>query len=57
LEEAIRYLETHGDWMGNYQRGPEQGDLVRRGLVERAMALAITVRMKKEDEPRLFDTG
>jgi hypothetical protein len=47
VEEAIRYLETQGDWMGNSQRGPEQGYPVGSGLVERAVAIVINVRMKK----------
>ena len=43
LEDAIRYLETQQDWVGNY----EQGYPVGSGLVERAVALVINVRMKK----------
>jgi hypothetical protein len=46
-EEAIRYLETQGEWMGNYQHWQEQGYPVGSGLVERAVALVINVRMKK----------
>lgn len=38
LEDAIRYLETQQDWVGNYERGPEQGYPVGSGLVERAVA-------------------
>lgn len=33
--------------MGTYARGPEQGHPIGSGLVERAVALVITVRMKK----------
>jgi hypothetical protein len=47
LEEAIRYLETQHDWLGNYQQWREQGYPVGSGLVERAVALVINVRMKK----------
>jgi len=47
LEEAIRYLETQGAWMGNYQHWQEQGYPVGSGLVERAVAIVINVRMKK----------
>jgi hypothetical protein len=47
LEEAIRYLETQQDWLGNYARWQEQGYPLGSGLVERAVALVITVRMKK----------
>ena len=47
LEEAIRYLETQGDWIGNYQRWQEQGYPIGSGLVERAVAIVINVRMKK----------
>ena len=47
LEEAIRYLETQAEWMGNYQRWQEQGYPVGSGLVERAVAIVINVRMKK----------
>lgn len=47
LEEAIRYLETQAEWMGNYQHWQEQGYPVGSGLVERAVAIVINVRMKK----------
>lgn len=47
LEEAIRYLETQQDWLGNYARWQEQGYPVGSGLVERAVALVINIRMKK----------
>lgn len=47
LEEAIRYLATQGEWIGNYQRWQEEGYPVGSGLVERAVALVINVRMKK----------
>ena len=47
LEEAIRYLETQRDWMGNYEVWQAQGYPVGSGLVERAVAVAINARMKK----------
>lgn len=47
LEEAIRYLQSQRDWMGNYERWQEQGYPVGSGLVERAVAVVINVRMKK----------
>jgi hypothetical protein len=47
LEEAIQYLETQQDWLGNYAHWQEQGYPVGSGLVERAVALVINVRMKR----------
>ena len=47
LEDAIRYLETQQNWLGNYERWREQGDPVGSGLVERAVAVVINMRMKK----------
>lgn len=47
VEAALRYLETQQDWLGNYARWQEQGYPVGSGLVERAVALVINVRMKK----------
>jgi hypothetical protein len=47
LEDAIRFLETQQDWLGNYEHWQEQGYPVGSGLVERAVALVINVRMKK----------
>lgn len=47
LEEAIRYLETQQDWLGDYQQWQEQGYPVGSGLVERAVAVVINARMKK----------
>jgi hypothetical protein len=47
-EGAIRYLETQRDWMGNCQRRQEQGYPEGLGLVERAVAVVIDVRMKKQ---------
>jgi hypothetical protein len=47
LEEAIRYVETQQDWLGAYQQWQEQGYPVGSGLVERAVAVVINMRMKK----------
>ncbi len=47
LEDAIRYLETQKDWMGNYEQWREEGYPVGSGLVERAVAIVINARMKK----------
>lgn len=47
LEKAIRYLETQQDWLGNYERWQEQGYPVGSGLVEWAVAIVITLLMKK----------
>ena len=47
LEEAIHYLETQQDWMGNYQQWQADGYPVGSGLVERAVAVVINMRMKK----------
>lgn len=47
VEEAIRYLETQRAWIGNYEQWQAQGYPVGSGLVERAVAVVINVRMKK----------
>ena len=47
LAEAIQYLETQRDWIGNYHDWHDQGFPVGSGLVERAVALVINMRMKK----------
>lgn len=47
LLDAIRYLETQHDWIGNYEQWHEQGYPVGSGLVERAVAVVINLRMKK----------
>jgi len=47
LEDAIRYLQTQGDWIGNYSQWQAQGYPVGSGLVERAVAVVINARMKK----------
>jgi len=47
LEEAIRYLETQHDWMGNYQQWQADGYPVGSGLIERAVTVVINMRMNK----------
>ena len=47
LEDAIRYLETQRDWMGNYADWQEQEYPVGSDQVERAVAVVINARMKK----------
>lgn len=47
LEDAIRYLETQKDWLGNYEQWQNDGYPVGSGLVERAVAIVINMRMKK----------
>jgi hypothetical protein len=47
MEEAILYLETQKGWMGNYQQWQADGYPVGSGLVERAVAVVINMRMKK----------
>jgi hypothetical protein len=47
LEEAIRYLETQKDWLGDYEQWQADGYPVGSGLVERAVTVVINMRMKK----------
>jgi hypothetical protein len=47
FEEAVQYLEAQRDWIGNYQTWKEQGYPVGSGMVERAVAVVINLRMKK----------
>jgi hypothetical protein len=47
LEEAITYLSTQRDWIGNYEQWRADGYPVGSGLVERAVAVVINARMKK----------
>jgi hypothetical protein len=42
-------LQTQRDWIGNSQDWQEQGYPVGSGLVERAVAVVINMRMKKRD--------
>ncbi len=43
----MHYLENQRDWIADYQTWEEQGYPVGSGMVERAVAVAINVRMKK----------
>ncbi len=47
FEDAVQYLETRRDWMGDSQTWKEQGYPVGSGLVERAVAVVINLRLKK----------
>ena len=47
LEDAIWYLETQRVLIGSYEQWQQQGYLVGSGLVERAIAVVINMRMKK----------
>ncbi len=53
LEEAIRYVQSQHEWMGNDERWQAQGYPVGSGLVERAMAVVINARMKKRGMRRI----
>jgi hypothetical protein len=46
LEQTVRYLQGQRAWMGDYAAWHEQGYPVGSGLIERAVALVITGRMK-----------
>ena len=48
LEDAIRYLTTQRAWLGNDQAWQHHGYPVGSGLVERAVALIINRRMKRQ---------
>ena len=48
LEGAIEYLQGQRAWLGNYARWQAEGFSVGSGLVERAVALVINRRMKKQ---------
>lgn len=48
VEDAIRYLTTQRTWLGNYQAWRDAGHPVGSGLVERAVALVINRRMKRQ---------
>jgi hypothetical protein len=48
LEAALTYLENQRTWIGNYQHWREMGYPVGSGLVERAVALIINRRLKRQ---------
>ncbi len=52
-EDAIRYVETQKDWMGNYEQWQTDGYPGGSGLVERAVAIVINRRMKKRGMRRI----
>ncbi|MDQ3549109.1 MAG: hypothetical protein M3439_09865 [Chloroflexota bacterium] len=48
LEDAIRYLDTQRDWIGDDAAWREAGFPVGSGLIERAVALVINRRMQRQ---------
>lgn len=48
LDDAIRYLDTQRDWLGDYADWRNAGYPVGSGLIERAVALVINRRMKRQ---------
>ena len=48
LTAAITYLEQQRDWIGNYEQWKRQGYPVGSGLIERAVAVVINRRMKRQ---------
>ena len=47
LGDGASWIKTQHDWIGNYDDGQAQGYAVGSGLVERAEARVINLRMKK----------
>ena len=48
LVAAITYLEQQRDWIGNYKQWKRQGYPVGSGIIERAVAVVINRRMKRQ---------
>ena len=48
LEDAIGYLDTQRDWLGNDQAWQDAGDPVGSGLIERAVAIVSNRRMQRQ---------
>jgi hypothetical protein len=48
LEEALSYLATQRDWLGDYGAWRDAGEPVGSGMVEREVALVINRRMKRQ---------
>lgn len=48
LEDAIAYLQGQRAWLGNYAAWQEAGYPVGSGVIERAVALVINRRMKRQ---------
>jgi hypothetical protein len=47
LQDAIQYVQTQQDWIGNYEQWQADGYPLGRGLGERDVAVLINMRMKK----------
>ena len=48
LEETLSYLDTQRDWIGDYAAWRDAGEPIGSGMVERAVALVINRRMKRQ---------
>jgi hypothetical protein len=48
LQKAITYLRTQQEWMGSYEQWKQQGYPIGSGIIERAVAVVINRRMKKQ---------
>jgi transposase-like protein len=48
LTAALTYLRTQRDWIGNYETWKQQGYPVGSGIIERAVAVVINRRMKRQ---------
>ncbi|MDQ3548650.1 MAG: hypothetical protein M3439_07495 [Chloroflexota bacterium] len=48
LEDAIGYLDTQHDWLGDYQAWQDAGYPVGSGLIERAVTIVSNRRMKRQ---------
>lgn len=48
LTAALSYLDHQRDWMGSYDHWKQQGYPVGSGLIERAVAVVINRRMKRQ---------
>jgi hypothetical protein len=48
LTAAITYLDSQRDWIGHYEQWQQQGYPVGSGLIERAVAVVLNRRMKRQ---------
>jgi len=48
LEQAMTYLESQRAWLGDYQTWQARGYPIGSGLIERAVAIVINRRMKRQ---------
>lgn len=48
LQKAITYLRTQQEWIGSYEQWKQQGYPIGSGIIERAVAVVINRRMKKQ---------